>query len=123
MTTEQTTKALNRLNDNIDFLRDLMQEINAYDGSFDSLEVHEFDDDFFNTYFEGKPMEAVQRAFFGEISNWSDEYIRFNGYGNLESVSDYAYNEELLENRDELIARAVELADQINLTDIIERYE
>ena len=52
-------------------------------------ELFEFDEDFFNTYFEGNPMEAVRSCFFGDIQNWSDEYIRFNGYGNLVSMSEW----------------------------------
>lgn len=51
-------------------------------------EIYEFDEDFFNTFFEGNPMEAVRSCFFGNIQNWNDEYIRFNGYGNLVSMSE-----------------------------------
>jgi len=46
-----------------------------------------FDEEFFDTYFEDK-MEVCRATFFGDIKSWSDEYIRFNAYGNLESVSD-----------------------------------
>ena len=52
-------------------------------------QIYNFDEDFFETYFSGNPMEAVRAAFFGEITCWNDEYIRFNGYGNLVSMSDY----------------------------------
>ncbi len=51
-------------------------------------EIHSFDEEFFNTYFSD-PMEAVRAAFFGKIESWSDEYIKFNAYGNLESMSEY----------------------------------
>lgn len=51
-------------------------------------ELFAFDEDFFNTFFEDKPMEAVRAAHFGNI-NWSDDYIKFNGYGNLESLCKY----------------------------------
>lgn len=46
-----------------------------------------FDDEFFNIFFADKPMEAARAASFGNL-NWSDDYIYFNGYGNLESTSD-----------------------------------
>ncbi len=52
-------------------------------------QIYNFDEDFFEIYFSGNPMEAVRAAFFGEITCWNDEYIRFNGYGNLVSMSDY----------------------------------
>lgn len=49
---------------------------------------YDFDDDFFNVYFNGNPMEAARATFFGNIQNWADPYIRFNAYGNLESMSE-----------------------------------
>lgn len=60
----------------------------AYENNPDEV-IYDFDDDFFNTFFEGKPLEAVRSCFFGDIKNWGDEFIRFNGYGNLESISQY----------------------------------
>lgn len=48
---------------------------------------YEFDQDFFNEYFE-TPYEAARATQFGNV-HWSDEYIKFNGYGNLESCSEY----------------------------------
>lgn len=52
-------------------------------------QIFSFDDDFFETYFEGKPMDAARATHFGEV-NWNDTYITFNGYGNLKSISDYS---------------------------------
>lgn len=51
-------------------------------------EIFDFDDEFFNMFFEGKPMEAARATQFGDV-NWSDDYIHFNGYGNLESISEH----------------------------------
>ena len=50
--------------------------------------IEDFDDEFFNIYFSS-PMEAARATYFGHIESWSDEYIRFNAYGNLESLSEY----------------------------------
>lgn len=68
--------------------------------------VNSFDEDFFNTYFSD-PMEAARATFFGDIKCWSDEYIRFNGNGNLESLSEYEvlgeidyYLEEIFDHPD-----------------------
>jgi hypothetical protein len=105
---------------NTELLRQLVQEVNSWDGSLDSYEVYDFDDDFFDTYFAGKPEEAARATFFGKIQSWMDEYIRFNGYGNLESVSEYAYNQELLSGADEIIDSALAVADSINLEDILQ---
>ena len=49
-------------------------------------EIYDFDDEFFNMFFEGKPMEASRATLFGSV-NWNDAYISFDGYGNLKSLS------------------------------------
>lgn len=59
-------------------------------------EIHENDDDFFNTYFEGKPAEAVRASFYGKY-RFADAYVWFNAYGNLDSgdfESDMPFNDE-----------------------------
>lgn len=46
-----------------------------------------FDEEFFNVYFVNNPMDAARAVSFGEV-DWSHEYIKFDGYGNLESTND-----------------------------------
>ena len=50
-------------------------------------EIYDFDDEFFEIFFYNKPMEAARAASFGDV-NWSDDFISFDGYGNLKSLSD-----------------------------------
>lgn len=50
--------------------------------------LNPFDKDFFDLCFDGDPMEAARATHFGEI-DWNDEYIRFDVYGNLESVNEF----------------------------------
>ena len=58
------------------------------ENNFDDT-IHYFEDDFFETFFSGsEPMELFKLGCFSQIS-WSDNYIKFNGYGNLESMNDY----------------------------------
>lgn len=54
---------------------------------------YDFDEDFFNVYFNGNPMEAARATFFGNIQNWADPYIRFNVYGNLETMKEWEVEE------------------------------
>jgi len=49
-------------------------------------EIYDFDDDFFNTFFDGKPMEAARATHFGDVT-WNDNYVTFNGYANLQTIS------------------------------------
>ena len=62
-------------------------------GNLDDM-ISDFDEDFFNTYFEN-PMEAARATFFGKIGSWSDDYIKFNAYGNLVSLNEYSAMEEI----------------------------
>lgn len=100
--------------ENADQLNSLVSEINSYDGSLEHLEAYENDDEFFNTYFSGKPMEAVRAAQFGEY-NYHDDYVKFDGYGNLVSYSNYEYQNELEENIDDIVERVVELQQHLYL--------
>ena len=69
-------------------------------------EIYSFDEEFFETFFSN-PMEAARATFFGKINSWTDEYIKINVYGNLESMSEYDvleeidyYLEEIFDNTD-----------------------
>lgn len=96
--------------------------VNMYFSEYDfDNYIHEFTEDFFNTYFTS-PLEAAQRTFFGNVQNWCDPYIRFNGYGNLESLSDYqaaeiadSYKAEIYEN--------IDFSDYIDLSEYDEETE
>lgn len=82
--------------DNVEELKRLVDEINSYNGALEHLTVYENDEEFFELFFENKPMEAVRSALYGRY-NYTDEYVRFDGYENLESFDSYEY-EELLKN-------------------------
>lgn len=58
--------------------------------------LYPFDEDFFTNAFSN-PMDAARATFFGRIQSWSDEYICFNGYGNLESVNKDDVDDEIEE--------------------------
>ena len=57
-------------------------------------EIYENDDEFFDMFFENQPAKAVQCAIYGDY-NWSHKYVKFNGYGNLESFNDYDVMKEI----------------------------
>lgn len=72
-------------------------------------EIFSFDEEFFEMFFsEAKAIDVARAVFFGNIQSWNDEYIKFNGYGNLESMSTYDavkdtedyYLNEIFENSD-----------------------
>jgi hypothetical protein len=93
--------------DNVEELKSVVRELNSWDGSFDHLDFHDNDEEFFETYFSDRPMEAVRAAQYGDY-NYSDEYVRFNGYGNLESLSGYQVEQEIKDEVDEIISELVD---------------
>lgn len=68
--------------------------IREADGGWE-YEIESNDEDFFNTFFEGKPMEAVRASYYGDF-RYNDDWVWFDTYGNLSSGG----NEEELPLRD-----------------------
>ena len=80
----------------------MVREMNAGDGSFDNLAVYENDDEFFQIYFESKVMEAVRAVSYGDY-NYMEEYVRFNGYGNIESLTENEWHQELEDEAEDIV--------------------
>lgn len=91
-TIEQIINLINEMDDS-----DLVQLNNEYCQSahyFDS-EIFENDEDFFQTFFENDTLRAIQATQFGDY-RYHDNWVRFDGYGNLESFN-YMSQEQLCE--------------------------
>ena len=88
--------------ENVEELIRAVNEINSYNGELNHLIVFENDEEFFNMFFENKPMEAVRSALYGNY-NYNDEYVKFDGYENLESLDQWRYEELLKSNIDDII--------------------
>ena len=105
----------------VEQLESMVREMNAWDGSFDNLAVYSNDDEFFQIFFESKVMEAVRAVSYGDY-NYMDEYVRFNGYGNIESLSGYQLNNELRDAEDGIVGQYLEMAEDgsvVPLKDLI----
>ena len=63
-----------------------LQEINCTNGNLENLQFYNNDEDFFDTYFNNNPYEAVRATFYGDY-RFNDDYVYFNGYGNLVSFN------------------------------------
>ena len=101
------------LND-LDTLKDAVRELNSWNACLDYLDVYNNDDEFFDMFFEGKPAELARAIYYGDF-NYNDEYIKFNGYGNLETFSKYDYEELLEENIEEITENLIEYAEYISI--------
>ena len=83
-------------------LLNIVNEVNSYNGSLDFLEYWENDEEFFNTFFSDNPMEVARATFYGNYK-YCDPYVRFNGYGNLESFDEYELIKECKYYIDEIV--------------------
>lgn len=88
--------------ENVEDLIRLVNEINSYSGALEYLIVYENDEEFFNLFFQNNPIEAVRAALYGNY-NYNDEYVKFNGYDNLESLEQWEYEELVKSHVDEVI--------------------
>lgn len=59
-------KIIEYLQNNVDTLRDMVSDANGYDGCLEDYCYYENDEEFFDMFFEGKPMEAVRASYYGE---------------------------------------------------------
>ena len=102
--------------ENLGILREIVADINGYDNSLYYLDYQLNDEEFFNVYFNNNVMEAVRSVCYGNY-NFCDDYVRFNGYGNLESCNEFDFEEELKNNIDEIMERLIDLKDDLSIYD------
>lgn len=114
-----TKKLKEFLLENFEELETVVREINAWDGSLDHLDYHENEEEFFNTFFEGKVIEAVRAVYYGNY-NYNDDFVKFNVYGNLESISKYGYEKELKEEIDYIVEELIDQKENLQLSDELE---
>ena len=101
------------LND-LSTLEEVVRELNSWNACLNYLDVYSNDEEFFEMFFEGNPMEVARAIYYGDY-NYNDEYIKFNGYGNLETFSKYDYEELLEENIEEITENLIEYAEYISI--------
>ena len=101
----------------------LVSECNSWNGSFEFLEKFDMEYDL-DMFAEGHDVHWIAcRIFYGNF-NPNDDYFNFDGYGNLQSFSQYEYNQMINDEREEIIERALELHEKgdIDIQWIIDEY-
>ena len=106
----------NYLLNHVDEIGDIIIEINSIDGSLDFLEYWNNDEEFFNTFFYNNPTEAVRSAYYGDY-NYCDNWVKFDGYGNLVSFNDYDLEKEYKDYIDDITKSLIEHYQQISICD------
>ena len=101
-------------------LRDVVNEINGWNGCLDWLEFRENDEEFFELFYSGiNGLEIARAIYYGDY-NYNDDYVRIDGYGNLVSYTEYEMIEEIKDSIDEIVENLIEHHDNLDLSDDIE---
>ena len=89
----------------------MVREMNGWDESFDHLAVYENDDVFLQIFFENRVVDAVRAVSYGDY-NYMDEYVRFDGYGNIESLTECEWHRELEDEADDIVEQYLEMVEE-----------
>ena len=117
---------------NSEEIKNVIAEINNWNGSLANFEVYDNDKYFFSDIFYGNRYDLVEKIINGDY-RLEDDLVRFDCYGNLESLDEWELEEELKENIDEIIEELLDCYDdlvryykEVNISDelkeLIEEY-
>lgn len=97
----------NYVGEDFDILRNMVYACSSYDGGLEDYYYYNNDEDFYDTMFADKE-EVARAVYYASNYCYTDEYIRLNVYGNCETISDYEYEQLLIENKEEIIEEYIE---------------
>lgn len=95
----------------IDDLKEMLLSINSYDNRLDNLDYEYNDEEFFSTYYNGNPYEVARAINYGSY-NYNDEYVKINVYGNLESISEYTFNDLIEDYKEEILTEYLNIIEE-----------
>lgn len=97
------------LKDNTDVLRDMVNEVNSYNGCLDNYVWYNNDEWFYDDFFGNKDDVARAVYYGGKDYCYTDDYVRFDAYGNLETSNDFELVGDLQEGAEEILDEFLEL--------------
>ena len=103
-------------------LEGMVQECCSYDDSLEEYYYYENDEYFFRTRYKDDMMSAVRAVCFGHY-NYMDDYVRVNGYGNLDSKSSYDYKSDLMDSQEEIVERYAEMLEDNSVSEFKHLFE
>ena len=97
---------------NSEEIKNVIAEVYNWNGSLAGLEVFDNDEYFFNDIFYGSKYELVEKIANGSY-RIEDDLVRFNCYGDIESLNRREYEAELKENIDDIIEELIGCYDDL----------
>ena len=95
----------------IDDLKEMLLAINSYDNRLDNLDYEYNDEEFFSTYYNNNPYEVARAISYGSY-NFNDEYVKINVYGNLESISEWGFEDLIKDYQEEIITEYLNIIEE-----------
>ena len=83
-------------------LQTMAWKVKGYDGNLENYCYDVNGENFFQTYFSDNLDELARAICYGEYK-YGDDYVKFNGYGNLESIDQFEYEFILIDNEEEIV--------------------
>lgn len=99
------------MNFKADSLLDILREVNSWDDSMEHLNFYENEDSNLEMFFGNDIGVLAREITYGDY-HYTDDFFLLNGYGNLESYTDYETEEEILANEEDILERALEISEQ-----------
>lgn len=103
-------------------LEGMVRECYFYDNSLEEYYYDINDEDFFLAHYGDDLMGAVRAVCFGHY-NYTDDYVRVNAYGNLDSKSRYDYEDELRDGQEEIVERYAEMLEDNSVSEYKHLFE
>ena len=103
-------------------LEGMVHECSSYDDSLEEYYYYENDEYFFRARYNDDMMSAVRAVCFGHY-NYMDDYVRVNGYGNLDSKSSYDYKSDLMDSQEEIVERYAEMLEDNSVSEFKHLFE
>ena len=92
-------------------LKEMLLSINSYDNRLDNLDYEYNDEEFFSTYYSNNPYEVARAIYYGDY-NFNDEYVKINVYGNLESISEWGFEDLIKDYKTEIIEEYLNIIEE-----------
>lgn len=99
-----------------DELVEVVQQINSFNGSLEFLQWFDNDEEFYNSFFLDNPMELARSIYYGNYE-YCHDYVRFNGYGNLETTDRYGLVKECKYYIDEIVTELLKVYEEIEVSE------
>ena len=95
----------------VDDLKEMLLSINSYDNRLENLDYQENSEEFFSTYYNNNPYEVARAVYYGDY-NFNDEYVKINVYGNLESISEWGFDDLIKDYKTEIIEEYLNIIEE-----------